>query len=117
MNAPLHASQMIITLEEGETRESVERAFKRLVRKEVQAGVREEQDRQSFAAAGEYMTLSQTVEYTGISRNHLLTLRTKRKRFKSEKEKNRACFPEYHRCGSLCFKRSEVDAWIQSTKV
>ena len=76
-----------------------------IIRKELRAA----QDRKSFAAAGGWMNLGQTVEYTGISRNALFEMRQRRRRAKSQAEKDAHCWAEYGDTGRPRFKRSEVE--------
>ena len=88
----------------------VERACERGSERGARRAIIDLQDRKSFAAASERMTLSEVCEYLGCSRQHVTNLRNARKRAKTEAAKADAFAPEYQ--SPLRFKKSEIDAWI-----
>ena len=88
----------------------------REVAKVVREQVRVELYRPHLQALDERMTLNEAAEYLGYSRSHINELRSRRAKAKTRVEKDRHFAPSYGRDKALRFKRSELDAWFDSTR-
>jgi predicted DNA-binding transcriptional regulator AlpA len=106
----LSARELMLLLE----RERQETA--KLVREEVRKALFDAQDRQSFAAANDWLTLEQVEELLGRSRTYVESRLSMRKLAKTVGERDAAFAPVYQekRGGRRRFKRSEVEAWQRS---
>ena len=92
----------------------VERACERGSERGARRAIIDLQDRKSFAAASERMTLNEVCEYLGHSRTHVTKLRNARRFARSAEEQEAAFAPEYGSGKALRFKKSEIDAWVES---
>lgn len=88
----------------------------RTVKQAVHEAIVELQDRQSFAAASDWLTQAQVEEFLGRSRSYVNSRRTLRDLAKTDAEKEAAFAPSYQskRGARVRFKRSEVEAWQRS---
>ena len=111
---PIVAQQMLIREMPKETGEEL---LRRVIREEVIRAMTKMEDRKSFAAAGEFMTLAELGEYTTLSRTLIYEMRAQRKMAKTEAMKDKACFPEYQISGTVRFKRSDIDLWMEGQRI
>lgn len=76
----------------------------------------EVQDRQSFAAANDWLTQTQVEELLGRSRSYVCNRLAMRKLAKTDAEKDAAFPPTYQEYSGARhrFKRSEIEAWQRS---
>lgn len=90
--------------------------FMREIAATMREEIRAEMDRPHLLKLDEKMTLQQVMEHLGYSKSYISELRKRRAMAKTQAEKDRAFAPEYGMDKALRFKRSEIDAWFESTQ-
>lgn len=90
--------------------------FKQSLREIVREELRKASDRKSFAAASGMMSLSELGEFIGRPRNTIYDCRRRRALAKSKALADAEFPPEYGKGRRPQWKRTEVEAWLESQK-
>ena len=87
--------------------------LKQSLREIVGDELRKDRDRKSFASASPWMSLAELEDYLGMGTTTVWELRQKRRRTRTDEERD-AAFPADHGTGKqVRFDRREVDAWLK----
>ena len=91
-------------------------AMRATLREVVREELERDRHRKSFAAASGMMSLTELCEFIGKGRNTVYECRRQRDRAKTPEAKSQAFPPEYGDGRSPRWKRSEVEAWVNSQR-